>query len=88
MFMEGENVTLSCHVSQQKNSNSILVVRWMFSLVPDEEHLLVKMNMRKPKIAEESLTYAELELVKPQPENKSVCTGTVYAQILFEEKQL
>ncbi|MGH0116715.1 UNVERIFIED_CONTAM: hypothetical protein FKN15_021263 [Acipenser sinensis] len=47
MFMEGENVTLSCHVSQQKNSNSILVVRWMFSLVPDEEHLLVKMNMRK-----------------------------------------
>ncbi|RXM36885.1 V-set and transmembrane domain-containing protein 4, partial [Acipenser ruthenus] len=226
MFMEGENVTLSCHVSQQKKTNSLLVVRWMFSLVPDEEHLLVKMNMRKvkiygnytkgfsqqklqfsegktskiynlvifnfskedkgnytckvqeirkqqnkwrttsngtgtaelrvlflvsssgetvtsvissspvqtrkekkhkkkkakenadvppeipakapipdtprrpkllktqsrklilPKIAEESLTYAELELVKPQPENKSVCTGTVYAQILFEEKQL
>ncbi|XP_041117543.1 V-set and transmembrane domain-containing protein 4-like isoform X3 [Polyodon spathula] len=267
MFMEGENVTLSCHVSQQKKNNSLLVVRWMFSLVPDEEHLLVKMNMRKvkiygnytkgfnqqklqfsegktskiynlvifnfskedkgnytckvqeirkqqnkwratsngtataelrdlflcavlicsvgiicmllftiiiicqclfkkrrlkasyylvkcpqnssgetvtsvisssplqtrkekkhkkkksnknadvppeipakapipdtprrpkllktqsrklilPKIAEESLTYAELELVKPQPENKSACTGTVYAQILFEEKQL
>ncbi|XP_041124809.1 V-set and transmembrane domain-containing protein 4-like isoform X2 [Polyodon spathula] len=267
MFMEGENVTLSCHVSQQKNSNSLLVVRWMFSVVPDEEYLLVKMNMRKvkmygnytkgfnqhklqfsegktskiynldifnfskedkgnytckvqeirkhqnkwratsngtgtaelrdlffcavlicsvgiicillftiiiicqclfkkrrlkasyylvkcpqnssgetvtsvissspgqkrkekkhkkkkakenddvppdipakapipdtprrpkllktqsrkvilPKIAEESLTYAELELVKPHPENKSACTGTVYAQILFEEKQL
>ncbi|KAK1166511.1 V-set and transmembrane domain-containing protein 4-like [Acipenser oxyrinchus oxyrinchus] len=50
MFTEGENVTLSCHVSQQKKTNSLLVVRWMFSLVPDEEHLLVKMNMRKVKI--------------------------------------
>ncbi|MGH0152102.1 UNVERIFIED_CONTAM: hypothetical protein FKN15_027156 [Acipenser sinensis] len=52
---------------------------------------LLKTQSRKlilPKIAEESLTYAELELVKPQPENKSVCTGTVYAKILFEEKQL
>ncbi|KAJ8404881.1 hypothetical protein AAFF_G00332680 [Aldrovandia affinis] len=52
---------------------------------------LLKAQPRKvvlPKIAEESLMYAELELVKPLPEMKAACTGTVYAQILFEEKQL
>ncbi|KAI1887012.1 hypothetical protein AGOR_G00201660 [Albula goreensis] len=52
---------------------------------------LLKAQPRKvvlPKIAEESLMYAELELVKPLPETKAACTGTVYAQILFEEKQL
>uniref|UniRef100_A0A8C9V1W8 V-set and transmembrane domain containing 4 n=1 Tax=Scleropages formosus TaxID=113540 RepID=A0A8C9V1W8_SCLFO len=42
----------------------------------------------QPKIAEESLTYAELELVKPLPETKSSCKGTVYAQILFEDRPL
>lgn len=42
----------------------------------------------QPKIAEESLTYAELELVKPLPDNKASCTSTVYAQILFEERQV
>ncbi|XP_056153044.1 V-set and transmembrane domain-containing protein 4 [Lampris incognitus] len=45
-------------------------------------------NVVLPKIAEESLTYAELELVKHPPECKSMYTGTVYAQILFEERQL
>ncbi|KAG5855308.1 hypothetical protein ANANG_G00047740 [Anguilla anguilla] len=52
---------------------------------------LLKAQPRKvvlPKIAEESLMYAELELGKPLPETKAACTGTVYAQILFEEKQL
>ncbi|KAI1894297.1 hypothetical protein AGOR_G00114370 [Albula goreensis] len=52
---------------------------------------LIKVQPRKvvlPKITEENLTYAELELVKPQPENKTACSGTVYAQILFEEKQV
>ncbi|KAG7492635.1 hypothetical protein MATL_G00016390 [Megalops atlanticus] len=52
---------------------------------------LLKPQPRKvvlPKIAEESLMYAELELVKPLPDTKTACTGTVYAQILFEEKQL
>ncbi|KAI7789877.1 V-set and transmembrane domain-containing protein 4 [Triplophysa rosa] len=39
-----------------------------------------------PKIAEESLTYAELELMKPLPDDKTAKTGTVYAQILFEDK--
>ncbi|XP_006004298.1 V-set and transmembrane domain-containing protein 4a isoform X1 [Latimeria chalumnae] len=41
-----------------------------------------------PKIAEESLTYAELELVKPKVEAKGICTGTVYAKILFEENEM
>ncbi|KAM9411992.1 V-set and transmembrane domain-containing protein 4-like isoform 6-T6 [Salvelinus alpinus] len=50
---------------------------------------LLKAQPRKvvlPKIAEESLTYAELELVKPLPDNKASCTGTVYAEILFKER--
>ncbi|KAM4852829.1 V-set and transmembrane domain-containing protein 4 [Thomomys bottae] len=41
-----------------------------------------------PKIAEENLTYAELELVKPHQTAKGVPTSTVYAQILFEENKL
>ncbi|KAJ7987658.1 hypothetical protein DPEC_G00328760 [Dallia pectoralis] len=52
---------------------------------------LLKAQPRKvvlPKIAEESLTYAVLELVKPLPEPKALCTGTVYAQILFEDRQV
>ncbi|XP_066522782.1 V-set and transmembrane domain-containing protein 4 [Hoplias malabaricus] len=50
---------------------------------------LLKPQPRKivlPRITEESLTYAELELVKPLPDNKTSKTGTVYAQILFEDK--
>lgn len=42
----------------------------------------------QPKIVEENLTYAELDLVKPIPEPKASCSGTVYAQILFGEQQL
>ncbi|XP_049646676.1 V-set and transmembrane domain-containing protein 4 [Suncus etruscus] len=41
-----------------------------------------------PKIAEENLTYAELELVKPHQAAKGTSTSTVYAQILFEENKL
>ncbi|XP_053062866.1 V-set and transmembrane domain-containing protein 4 isoform X2 [Acinonyx jubatus] len=41
-----------------------------------------------PKIAEENLTYAELELVKPHRAAKGLPTSTVYAQILFEENKL
>ncbi|KAM9831888.1 V-set and transmembrane domain-containing protein 4 [Neosynchiropus ocellatus] len=41
-----------------------------------------------PKIVEENLTYAELDLVKPLPESKASRSGTVYAQILFGEQQL
>ncbi|KAM3592609.1 uncharacterized protein V6R79_022041 [Siganus canaliculatus] len=52
---------------------------------------LLKPQPRKvvlPKIVEESLTYAELDLVKPVPDTKASCSGTVYAQILFGEQQL
>ena len=42
----------------------------------------------QPKIAEENLTYAELELVKPHRAAKGLPTSTVYAQILFEENKL
>ncbi|XP_068439401.1 V-set and transmembrane domain-containing protein 4 [Clinocottus analis] len=52
---------------------------------------LLKPQPRKvvlPKIVEENLTYAELDLVKPIPEAKASCSGTVYAQILFGEQQL
>ncbi|KAM8775278.1 V-set and transmembrane domain-containing protein 4 isoform 2-T2 [Rhynchonycteris naso] len=41
-----------------------------------------------PKIAEESLTYAELELVKPHQAAKGIPASTVYAQILFKENKL
>ncbi|XP_031151195.1 V-set and transmembrane domain-containing protein 4 isoform X2 [Sander lucioperca] len=52
---------------------------------------LLKPQPRKvvlPKIVEENLTYAELDLVKPIPETKASCSSTVYAQILFGEQQL
>ncbi|XP_027014925.1 V-set and transmembrane domain-containing protein 4 isoform X2 [Tachysurus fulvidraco] len=52
---------------------------------------LLKPHTRKlilPKITEESLTYAELELVKPLPDAKTSKTGTVYAQILFEDQMV
>ncbi|XP_008436161.1 V-set and transmembrane domain-containing protein 4 [Poecilia reticulata] len=52
---------------------------------------LLKPQPRKvvlPRIVEENLTYAELDLVKPIPEAKASRSGTVYAQILFEEQQL
>ncbi|KAM5237433.1 V-set and transmembrane domain-containing protein 4 [Ctenodactylus gundi] len=41
-----------------------------------------------PKITEENLTYAELELTKPPRAAKGTPTSTVYAQILFEENKL
>nr|XP_056706139.1 V-set and transmembrane domain-containing protein 4 [Euleptes europaea] len=41
-----------------------------------------------PKIAEENLTYAELELLKPYQKEKGIPTVTVYAQILFEENKM
>ncbi|XP_007478665.1 V-set and transmembrane domain-containing protein 4 isoform X2 [Monodelphis domestica] len=41
-----------------------------------------------PRITEENLTYAELELIKPHQASKGLPTSTVYAQILFEENKL
>lgn len=40
-----------------------------------------------PKLVEEGLTYAELELIKPIPPIKESSSGTVYAQILFEAQE-
>ncbi|XP_071985488.1 V-set and transmembrane domain-containing protein 4 [Engystomops pustulosus] len=40
-----------------------------------------------PKLVEEGLTYAELEIIKPIPPIKESSSGTVYAQILFEEQE-
>lgn len=45
-------------------------------------------NIALPRITEESLTYAELELMKPPPPAKGHPTATVYAQILFEENTI
>ncbi len=47
---EGENITLSCQVTQRRRSGSLPVVRWMFQ--PDsggEELLVVRVNMRRAK---------------------------------------
>ncbi|XP_053243866.1 V-set and transmembrane domain-containing protein 4 isoform X1 [Podarcis raffonei] len=41
-----------------------------------------------PKIADENLTYAELELIKPHQEAQGIPAMTVYAQILFEENKM
>ncbi|XP_056387225.1 V-set and transmembrane domain-containing protein 4 isoform X2 [Hyla sarda] len=40
-----------------------------------------------PKLVEEGLTYAELELIKPKPPIIESSSGTVYAQILFENQE-
>ncbi|XP_068114093.1 V-set and transmembrane domain-containing protein 4 [Hyperolius riggenbachi] len=41
-----------------------------------------------PRLAEEKLAYAELELINLKPAVKDFTTNTVYAQILFEENIL
>ncbi|KAM9560919.1 V-set and transmembrane domain-containing protein 4-like isoform 2-T2 [Salvelinus alpinus] len=63
MVREGENLTLSCLVSQKKRSNSFLVLRWLFSPPPPSfaplppspspplpEQLIVKLTMKKIQI--------------------------------------
>ncbi|KFO33979.1 hypothetical protein H920_04620 [Fukomys damarensis] len=50
--------------------------------------LLLGSKMGQPKIAEENLTYAELELTKPPRASQGAPPSTVYAQILFEENKL
>lgn len=58
---------------------------------------VVTVFVLQPRVSqEESLTYAELELVRPRPEPLAssrtdptpTSPDTVYAQILFQEKQL
>ncbi|XP_030917537.1 V-set and transmembrane domain-containing protein 4 [Geospiza fortis] len=56
--------------------------------LPKPKLLKPQRKLILPKIAEENLTYAELELMKPIQEAKGISSMTVYAQILFEENKL
>lgn len=49
MCLEGENITMSCLVSQKKRSGSVLVLRWLYFPKPEDERLVVKMNFKKAK---------------------------------------
>ncbi|KAM9477160.1 V-set and transmembrane domain-containing protein 4a isoform 2-T2 [Clarias gariepinus] len=49
MCLEGENITVSCLVSQKKRSSSVLVLRWLYFPKPEDERLVVKMNFKKAK---------------------------------------
>uniref|UniRef100_A0A673JLQ0 V-set and transmembrane domain containing 4a n=1 Tax=Sinocyclocheilus rhinocerous TaxID=307959 RepID=A0A673JLQ0_9TELE len=49
MCMEGDNITLSCLVSQRKRSSSVLVLHWLYFPTPEDEHLVVRMGMKKTK---------------------------------------
>uniref|UniRef100_A0A8C1HLS1 V-set and transmembrane domain containing 4b n=1 Tax=Cyprinus carpio carpio TaxID=630221 RepID=A0A8C1HLS1_CYPCA len=47
---EGENITLSCQVTQRRRSASLPVVRWMFQPESGGEELLVaRVNMQRAK---------------------------------------
>lgn len=63
---------------------NVIALSWWHDHVIDSFFLL----RLQPKIVEENLTYAELDLVKPIPDATAKRSGTVYAQILFEEQQL
>ncbi|XP_076980766.1 V-set and transmembrane domain-containing protein 4 isoform X2 [Tamandua tetradactyla] len=43
-FLEGDNATLLCHVSQRRRKDSLLAVRWFFALSGFQETLMVKMT--------------------------------------------
>ncbi|XP_034786373.1 V-set and transmembrane domain-containing protein 4 isoform X6 [Pan paniscus] len=44
-YLEGENATLLCHVSQKRRKDSLLAVRWFFAHSSDsQEALMVKMT--------------------------------------------
>uniref|UniRef100_A0A673HCP0 V-set and transmembrane domain-containing protein 4-like n=1 Tax=Sinocyclocheilus rhinocerous TaxID=307959 RepID=A0A673HCP0_9TELE len=49
MCMQGDNITLSCLVSQRKRSSNVLVLRWLYFPTPEDEHLVVRMGMKKSK---------------------------------------
>ncbi|XP_030874167.1 V-set and transmembrane domain-containing protein 4 [Leptonychotes weddellii] len=43
-YLEGENATLLCHVSQKRRKDSLLAVRWFFARPNSPEALMVKMT--------------------------------------------
>lgn len=50
MAVEGENVTLSCQVTQLHKPDTALVLRWIFHPASGgDEQLLAKVNMRRAK---------------------------------------
>uniref|UniRef100_A0A3P8U603 V-set and transmembrane domain containing 4 n=1 Tax=Amphiprion percula TaxID=161767 RepID=A0A3P8U603_AMPPE len=96
-------VTVTCQYIQRKqrlkghSGETVTSVVSVSPALPKKERRYRKKRSRDyqeeippeiPAKVEENLTYAELDLVKPIPEAKASCSGTVYAQILFEEQQL
>lgn len=67
-------------------------LRWILLVCPNDDIIAFIYSVffphLQPKIVEENLTYAELDLVRPIPDAGAKHSGTVYAQILFEEQQL
>lgn len=43
-YLEGDNATLLCHVSQKRRKDSLLAVRWFFAGADSPEALMVKMT--------------------------------------------
>lgn len=43
-YLEGENATLLCHVSQKRRKDSLLAVRWFLARPDAQEALMVKMT--------------------------------------------
>lgn len=43
-YLEGENATLLCHISQKRRKDSLLAVRWFFAPNGSQEALMVKMT--------------------------------------------
>ncbi|XP_068923344.1 V-set and transmembrane domain-containing protein 4 isoform X1 [Petaurus breviceps papuanus] len=43
-YLEGENATLFCHVSQKRRKDNFLAIRWLFALSPSQEKLMIKMT--------------------------------------------
>ncbi|PKU32303.1 v-set and transmembrane hypothetical protein [Limosa lapponica baueri] len=68
--------------------HNIMYVKHYLVKCPQNRLKLEDTRYVQPKIAEENLTYAELELMKPIQEAKGIPSTTVYAQILFEENKL
>uniref|UniRef100_A0A3B4D2H0 V-set and transmembrane domain containing 4b n=1 Tax=Pygocentrus nattereri TaxID=42514 RepID=A0A3B4D2H0_PYGNA len=77
---EGENVTLSCQVTQRHKTDSLPVVRWMFQpTLGGDEQLVAKVNMRKAKF------YGNYTKSFPKPKMKLtvVKQGKIYNLLII-----
>lgn len=43
-YLEGENATLLCHISQKRRKDSLLAVRWFFTRPDSQEALMIKIT--------------------------------------------